>query len=162
MKPPTTLAESVVRLRVGSDGNLNPTDFFSPADNAKLDQNDADLGSGAPVAIPDGYGTPQHPHLLAQVGKDGHVYLLDRDNLGGMAQGPGGTDAVLDEAGPYSGVWGRPAFLGTQQRRLSLHRREQRVPARVQARAGQLRAGSASPPSGRPPARSGSAPARRR
>ncbi|WP_306911992.1 choice-of-anchor D domain-containing protein [Arthrobacter sp. B3I9] len=111
--PPKTLAESVVRLRVGTDGNLKPTDFFSPANNAKLDQDDADLGSGAPVAIPDGYGTAAHPHLLAQVGKDGRVYLLDRDDLGGMAQGPGGTDDVLDEAGPYNGVWGRPAFLGT-------------------------------------------------
>ncbi|WP_437773801.1 choice-of-anchor D domain-containing protein [Arthrobacter sp. KNU40] len=111
--PPATLAESVVRLQVGGDGNLTPTDFFSPAANARLNQNDADLGSGAPVAIPDGYGTAQHPHLMAQVGKDGHVYLLDRDRLGGMAQGPGGTDAVLDEAGPYAGVWGRPAFLGT-------------------------------------------------
>lgn len=112
-KPPTTLAEAVVRLRVGSDGNLKPTDFFSPADNAKLNRNDADLGSGAPVAIPDGYGTVAHPHLLAQIGKDGTMYLLDRDNLGGMAQGPGGTDAVLDKAGPYSGVWGKPGFLGT-------------------------------------------------
>ena len=112
-KPPTTLAEAVVRLRVGSDGNLKATDFFSPADNAKLNRNDADLGSGAPVAIPDGYGTAAHPHLMAQIGKDGHMYLLDRDNLGGMAQGPGGTDAVLDKAGPYSGVWGKPAFLGT-------------------------------------------------
>ncbi|SKB90962.1 LGFP repeat-containing protein [Arthrobacter sp. 49Tsu3.1M3] len=112
-KPPTTLAEAVVRLRVGSDGNLKATDFFSPADNAKLNRNDADLGSGAPVGIPDGYGTAAHPHLMAQIGKDGHMYLLDRDNLGGMAQGPGGTDAVLDKAGPYSGVWGKPAFLGT-------------------------------------------------
>ncbi|MCZ2403459.1 choice-of-anchor D domain-containing protein [Paenarthrobacter sp. Z7-10] len=111
--PPATLAESVVRLQVGSDGNLAPTDFFSPAANAQLNLNDADLGSGAPIAIPDGYGTGAHPHLMAQVGKDGHVYLLDRDNLGGMAQGTGGTDAVLDEAGPYNGVWGRPAFLGT-------------------------------------------------
>ncbi|MGO4187508.1 choice-of-anchor D domain-containing protein [Pseudarthrobacter sp. TAF60_1] len=111
--PPKTLAESVVRLQVGTDGNLTPTDFFSPTDNLKLDQNDADLGSGAPIGIPDGYGTAQYPHLLVQVGKDGRVYLLDRDNLGGMGQGAGGTDEVLDEAGPYSGVWGRPAFLGT-------------------------------------------------
>lgn len=112
-KPPTTLAEAVVRLRVGSDGNLKPTDFFSPADNARLNRNDADLGAGAPLAIPDGYGTVKHPHLLAQVGKDGRVYLLDRDNLGGMAQGAGGTDAVLDKAGPYNGVWGKPAFFGS-------------------------------------------------
>ncbi|NUU30154.1 choice-of-anchor D domain-containing protein [Arthrobacter sp. C9C5] len=112
--PPATLAESVVRLKVGSDGHLKPTDFFSPANNSKLDQDDADLGSGAPIAIPDGYGTTAHPRLLVQVGKDGRVYLLDRDNLGGMGQGAGGTDAVLDEAGPYNGVWGRPAFLGTK------------------------------------------------
>ncbi|WP_427133829.1 choice-of-anchor D domain-containing protein [Pseudarthrobacter sp. S9] len=111
--PPATLAESVVRLQVGADGTLKPTDFFSPAANAKLNLNDADLGSGAPIGIPDGYGTAAHPHLMAQVGKDGHVYLLDRDNLGGMGQGDGGTDAILDEAGPYNGVWGRPAFLGT-------------------------------------------------
>jgi hypothetical protein len=111
--PPATLAESVVRVSVGADGNLKATDFFSPANNAKLDQNDADLGSGAPIAIPTGYGTTAHPRLMVQVGKDGRVYLLDRDNLGGMGQGSGGTDAVLDGAGPYSGVWGRPAFLGT-------------------------------------------------
>ncbi|MET3923390.1 choice-of-anchor D domain-containing protein [Arthrobacter sp. UYEF20] len=111
--PPATLAESVVRLQVGSDGNLKPTDFFSPTNNLKLDGNDADLGSGAPIAIPDGYGTAAHPHLLAQVGKEGRIYLLDRDHLGGMAQGAGGTDDVLDSAGPYNGVWGRPAFLGT-------------------------------------------------
>ncbi|QXG74425.1 choice-of-anchor D domain-containing protein [Modestobacter sp. L9-4] len=113
--PPSTLAESVVRLQVGGDGSLAATDFFSPFDNAKLDQDDADLGSGAPLAIPDGYGSPLHPHLLVQVGKDGHVRLLDRDDLGGMGQGPNGTDAVLDSAGPYSGVWGKPAFFGTPQ-----------------------------------------------
>ncbi|MCU1670655.1 MAG: hypothetical protein JWP40_3582 [Blastococcus sp.] len=111
--PPGTLAEAVVRLQVGSTGNLTPSDFFSPATNVKLNQDDADLGSGAPVALPDGYGTAAHPHLMVQAGKDGVVYLLDRDHLGGMAQGPGGTDAVLDEAGPYRGFWGRAAFLGT-------------------------------------------------
>lgn len=111
--PPATLAESVVRLQVGSDGNLKPTDFFSPTNNLRLDETDADLGAGAPVGIPDGYGTSAHPHLLVQVGKDGRIYLLDRDDLGGMAQGPNATNDVLDEAGPYNGVWGRPAFLGT-------------------------------------------------
>ena len=103
----------MVRLRIGTDGHLEPTDFFSPANNAKLNRNDADLGSGAPLAIPDGYGTAGAPTPAGPIGKDGTMYLLDRDNLGGMAQGPGGTDAVLDKAGPYNGVWGKPAFLGT-------------------------------------------------
>ena len=87
-------------------------DFFSPFNNTNLDTDDTDLGSGGPMALPDGFGTPSHPHLLVQAGKDGRVLLLDRDNLGGVAQGPGGTDAVLQALGPYGGVWGHPAFWG--------------------------------------------------
>jgi outer membrane protein assembly factor BamB len=110
--PPTTLAESVVHLRVSADGSMHAVDYFSPANNAGLDQDDADLGSGGPTAIPTGFGTASHPHLLVQVGKDGRVFLLDRDNLGGMGQGPGNTDKVLSVAGPYNGVWGHSAFYG--------------------------------------------------
>ncbi|WP_194904336.1 choice-of-anchor D domain-containing protein [Catenulispora rubra] len=111
--PPGHLAESVVRLQVNGDGSLTARDFFSPSNNAQLDRNDTDLGSGGPMALPAGFGTPAHPHLLVQTGKDGRVYLLDRDNLGGTAQGPGGGDAsVGPPAGPYRGVWGHPAFWG--------------------------------------------------
>jgi hypothetical protein len=111
--PPGTLAESVIRLQVNADGSLTAKDFFSPTNNSKLDQNDTDFGSGGPLALPDGFGTTAHPHLLVQDGKDGRVYLLDRDNLGGMAQGAGGTDAsVGPPLGPYNGMWGHPAFWG--------------------------------------------------
>jgi hypothetical protein len=110
--PPSTLAESVVHLRVGVDGSMRAVDYFSPANNAGLDQDDADLGSGGPMAIPAGFGTATHPHLLVQVGKDGRVFLLDRDNLGGMGQGAGGTDKALSIAGPFNGVWGHSAFYG--------------------------------------------------
>ncbi|MFG2043316.1 choice-of-anchor D domain-containing protein [Dactylosporangium sp. NPDC048998] len=111
--PPGTLAESVIRLQVNGDGSLTARDFFSPANNGKLDQDDTDFGSGGPVALPASFGTAAHPHLLVQTGKDGRVYLLDRDNLGGMAQGPGGSDASLvPPAGPYNGVWGHPAVWG--------------------------------------------------
>ena len=47
-----------------------------------------------------------------QDGKDGHVYLLDRDALGGLGQGPGGTDDALGVTGPHNGMWGHPAFWG--------------------------------------------------
>ncbi|MEV6926332.1 choice-of-anchor D domain-containing protein [Dactylosporangium sp. NPDC051485] len=111
--PPGTLAESVIRLQVNGDGSLSAKDFFSPANNGKLDQDDTDFGSGGPVALPAQFGTPAHPHLLVQTGKDGRVFLLDRDNLGGMGQGPGGSDASLvPAAGPYNGVWGHPAVWG--------------------------------------------------
>lgn len=111
-RPPLQLAESVVRLAVAADGTMRPVDFFSPSDAPVLDQNDTDLGSGGPMALPDGAGTTAHPHLLVEVGKDGRLFLLDRDALGGRSQGPGGTDAVVSTAGPYNGVWGSPAFFG--------------------------------------------------
>ena len=111
-RPPGTLGESVVRLQVNSDRSLVSTDFFSPVNNTNLDRDDSDLGAGSPIAVPDGYGTAAHPHLLLQTGKDGRMFLLDRDNLGGNGQGPGGTDAALQVGGPYNGVWGYPAFWG--------------------------------------------------
>lgn len=107
-----TLAESVVRLQVGADHSLSTADFFSPSNAATLDLNDQDISSGAPMALPDGFGTSEHPHLLVQQGKDGRVFLLDRDNLGGMGQGPQGGDAAVSVSGPYQGMWGHPAFWG--------------------------------------------------
>ncbi len=110
--PPSTLAESIVRLQVNSNGSLSAKSFFSPADNAGLDTLDQDLGSGGPMALPPGFGTSAHPRLVVQVGKDGRIFLLDADHLGGSAQGPGGGDAVVSQAGPFKGVWGGPAFFG--------------------------------------------------
>ncbi|HEY0237170.1 MAG TPA: choice-of-anchor D domain-containing protein [Friedmanniella sp.] len=109
---PNNLAESVVRLQVQADRTLKATDFFSPVNNTNLDTDDTDFGSGGPMAVPDGFGTTSHPHLLVQTGKDGRVFLLDRDHLGGTGQGPNGTDDVLQTGGPFRGVWGHPAFWG--------------------------------------------------
>ena len=45
-------------------------------------------------------------------GKEGELYLLDMNDLGGVGQGPGGTDKVVAEVGPYGGVWSKPAVWG--------------------------------------------------
>ncbi|HEV2637135.1 MAG TPA: ricin-type beta-trefoil lectin domain protein [Actinocrinis sp.] len=111
--PPATLGDSVVRLQVNANGSLSAKDFFSPNNNAQLSAGDSDFGSGGPLALPNGFGTTAHPDLLVQVGKDGRVFLLDRDNLGGMGQGPGGSDnSVGPPVGPFNGLWGHPAFWG--------------------------------------------------
>jgi len=113
--PPRQLSESVVRLGTDAGGAISAQDFFSPTNAAALDQNDQDLGSGAPVGLPSAYfGTAAVPHLLVQIGKDGRLFLLDRDHLGGKGQGAGGTDDVVQSAGPYQGVWGYPAAYGGQ------------------------------------------------
>jgi MYXO-CTERM domain-containing protein len=108
-QPPGALGESIVRVAVQADGSLAATDFFSPAERASLNQQDADLGSGAPVALPAAFGTAAHPNLLAHVGKSAYLYLLDRDDLGGYQQGTGGADRVLQRLGPSGSVWSKPS-----------------------------------------------------
>jgi hypothetical protein len=105
---PNGLGESVVKL-TPSSGHLAVADWFTPSNAAQLNSYDGDLGSGGPVGLPDSFGTAAHRHLLAVAGKEGYLEVLDRDDLGGMAQGPGGTDRVVARVGPYGGVWGKPA-----------------------------------------------------
>jgi hypothetical protein len=108
--PEGRLGESVVRVQAQPGGNLRAIDFFSPFNSALLDERDIDLGASAPVALPSEYfGTAHVPDPLIQEGKYGTVYLLNRDSLGGMDQGPGGTDGAIQELGPYGGVWGSAA-----------------------------------------------------
>jgi hypothetical protein len=107
---PRDLGESLVRLGVNGDGSLSARDFFSPATAPALSAADLDLGSGGPVALP--FGTTAYPKLLAEAGKEGVIYLLNRDNLGGRGQGAGGTDKVVAKKGRYGGEYGRPAAFG--------------------------------------------------
>ena len=91
------LGMSTLRLVPGSGGNFIQADRFTPYNALSLSSQDFDMGSGEPTLLPDGFGNvPNHPHLVVQPSKSS-LYLLDRDNLGGMAQGPSGTDKVVDE-----------------------------------------------------------------
>jgi hypothetical protein len=100
--------DSVIRLDIQPDGTVAPGDFFSPADAPMLDATDRDFGSGGPVGLP--FGTSAYPDLIAAAGKDGRVFLLNDQDLGGR----GATaDTSLSESGPYGGQWGHPAaFAG--------------------------------------------------
>jgi hypothetical protein len=108
--PPADLADSVVRLVVQPDGSLKAKSFFSLYDNPTVDAHDWDL-AGSPVALPPEFATSKYPHLLVATGKEGVVYLLDRDHLGGAGEAPGRRDLVVGEYGPNgevissAGVW---------------------------------------------------------
>ena len=107
-KPPGQLAESVVRLAQNTtDGSLSAQDFFSPANAPQLDPADKDFGAGGPVDLP--FGTTTYPDVIVQAGKDGRLFLLNANNLGGREQGAGKGDADLAVSGPYGGQWGHPA-----------------------------------------------------
>ena len=143
-EPPATLGEAIVRLSLQPDGTLAATDFFSPGNRDTLNYADADVGSGAPIGLPETFGTSSHPNLLVESGKEGYVMLLDRDDLGGYKQGLGGDDRLLQKIGPGGGVVvaaqrlaGRRR-LGLRPRRGQLHGRHRgRVLARPQG--GRLR-----------------------
>ena len=109
-KPPGNLAESVVRLGLNAAGTLSARDFFSPGNAPSLDAADTDWGSGGPTGLPQ--GTSAYPHVLAQAGKDGRIFLLNRGNLGGRHAGSNsGALSVTKAFGPE---YGHPAvFFGS-------------------------------------------------
>jgi outer membrane protein assembly factor BamB len=109
---PGQLGESVVRLAVNPDGTLSAKDFFSQVDAPQQAATNLDFGAGGPVGLP--FGTATYPDVMVQAGKDGHIFLLNRENLGGREQGPGGTDDSLFTTQGYGGQFGHPAvFFGT-------------------------------------------------
>ena len=72
--------ESVLRL---TPTQLSEVDLFTPFNRLTMDETDQDLGSSGALLLPDNLGTAAHPHLLFVSGKEGVMYLLDRDALGG-------------------------------------------------------------------------------
>ncbi len=70
------LGDSIVKISP-SGGVL---DYFTPHDQATMDANDIDLGSGGTILLPDQPGA--HPHLALSAGKNGTIYVVDRDNMG--------------------------------------------------------------------------------
>src|SRR5690349_6942312 len=65
-------------VKISPNGTV--LDYFTPYDQATLSALDLDLGSGLPLLLPDQSGA--HPHLLVTAGKDGTIYVIDRDNMG--------------------------------------------------------------------------------
>ena len=95
------LGNSVLAL----DGSLRLVDSFTPHDQAKLDAEDGDLGSGGPVLAGGDAGGPQR---LVFASKAGRLYVLDPAHLGGY-------DATRDAGAVQSfdasnGEYGAPAY----------------------------------------------------
>jgi hypothetical protein len=75
----TNIQESVVKMPEALSGVL---DLFTPSNVFTLDQNDWDLGVGGVLLLPDQPGPI--PHLAVAAGKDGRLFIMNRDFLGGF------------------------------------------------------------------------------
>jgi hypothetical protein len=81
----THFAESLIRMAP----DLSVMDYFTPFNAVKLDHDDTDFGSGGVMLLPDGRGPT--PHVAVAAGKDGNMFLVNRDHLGGyLPNRPGG------------------------------------------------------------------------
>ena len=100
--------DSILRLRPSGIQGVVLSDYFTPWDEGTLDDNDADVGSGGVLLLPDQPGTP-YPHLLVQVGKEGTIDLVNRDNMGHWHSN---NDGQIVQTLPYAigGLFGSPAF----------------------------------------------------
>jgi hypothetical protein len=104
-------SEAVLKVNpnFGGPGTaMTVADYFVPFNWRQLDNADADLGSGGVMLLPDSVGSADHPHLMVETGKDGNIYLLDRDHLGGNHDTF--NDIVQQVGAGPAGVWGNPAF----------------------------------------------------
>lgn len=97
--------DSVLKLETPS---LRIAGFFAPQDQDTLNARDLDLGSGGVMVLPDQAG--EVPRMMIGAGKEGTVYLMDRDHPGGFRANP--PDDVLAELpqAVTNGVWGGPAY----------------------------------------------------
>jgi hypothetical protein len=84
-------------------------DWFTPYNQSDLSNQDADVGSGGVLLLPDqGQGAP-HQHLLVQVGKSGSIYLIDRDHMGHFNK-KNNNQIVQDMENAIGGLWATPAW----------------------------------------------------
>ena len=75
--------EAIIRLQGGPTWTGQSTDYWAPTNWLSLDNSDTDLGGVSATVIDAPGATPSQ--LVLALGKDSNAYLLNRNNLGGIA-----------------------------------------------------------------------------
>jgi hypothetical protein len=75
--------EAIIRLQSGPVWTGQPTDYWAPTNWLSLDNSDTDVGGVSATVIDVPGATPSQ--LVLALGKDRNAYLLNRNNLGGIA-----------------------------------------------------------------------------
>jgi hypothetical protein len=99
-------------LKLSNSSGLQVDDFFEPFNTVSESNSDIDLGSGGAMVLPDmtdSSGTTRH--LAVGAGKDGNIYLVDRDNMGKW-NSANNSNAYQPLSGALdNGVWSMPAYF---------------------------------------------------
>jgi hypothetical protein len=99
-------------VKIGSNnGQLGVADFFAMSNEVAESFNDQDLGSGGELLLPDLMDSSQTVrHLVVGAGKDGNIYIVNRDSMGKFSASANNiwqeVDGVL-----RGGIWGSPAYF---------------------------------------------------
>ena len=92
---------------------LSVADYFTPFNFLSLNDGDVDVGSSGVALVGDEAGSSAHPHLMVGIGKEGRIYVLDRDNMGQWQ--PGSDSQIVGSLA--NAVAGRSASRRTSIRR---------------------------------------------
>jgi hypothetical protein len=88
-----------------ADSSLNITSYFTPSDELADNQSDRDFGSGGAAVLADLPAGNTVTHALVCGGKDGTLYVLNRDLLGGF-----GDSAAVQTLAFGHGLFSTPAI----------------------------------------------------
>ena len=69
-------------LKLSNSGPLAVADYFNMYNTVQLTHDDLDLGSGGALVLPDITVGNNKLHLVVGAGKDGNIYIANRDNMG--------------------------------------------------------------------------------
>ena len=94
-----------------SAGSLTVADYFALSDTVAASAADRDLGSGGAMLLPDlkDSGGTVH-HLMVGAGKDGNLYVVNRDSMGKFSATANNIYQQLNGALP-GGVFSTPAYF---------------------------------------------------
>jgi len=101
-------------MKLSTSGNqLAVADYFEMDNQASENGSDTDLGSGGAMVLPDlTNGSGQTTHLAVGAGKDGNLYVVNRDSMGKFSTNT--NNAYQELSGVLSGgVWAMPAYFNS-------------------------------------------------
>jgi hypothetical protein len=93
-------------------GSLGVADYFTMYNEINESSRDQDLGSGGAMLLPDladSTGTPKH--LAIGAGKDGNIYIVNRDSMGKFSSSGNSQIWQQVSGAVFSGVWSTPAYF---------------------------------------------------